>query len=65
MTRVTNLAFGIGLQPDSPETLQPSALSAKEEVRPEIKGAAQFLRIMRARFAASLVDEEPAEPRTV
>ena len=63
MTRVTNLAFGIGLQPDSPETLQPSALSAKEEVRPEIKGATRFLG--RARFAASLVDEEPAEPRTV
>ena len=62
MTRITNLAFGIGLQPDSSETLQPSA---KEEVRPEIKGAAQFLGIMRARFAASLVDEEPAEPRTV
>lgn len=65
MTRVTNLAFGIGLQPDSPETLQPSALSTKEEVRPEIKGAAQLLGILRARFAVSLVDEEPAEPRTV
>lgn len=39
--------------------------SAKQEMRPEITGAAQFLRIKCARFAASLAGEEPAEPRMV
>ena len=60
-----NLRLVSGYSRDSPETLQPSALPAKQEVRPEITQAALLLGIMRARFAASLVGEEPVEPRTV